>query len=30
SLERYDDVYQKTIDGRTPVWAKRHPEKIDG
>jgi uncharacterized protein (DUF934 family) len=30
SLERYADVYQKTIDGRTPVWAKRHPEKING
>ncbi len=30
SLERYDDVYQKTIDGRAPVWAKRHPEKIHG
>lgn len=20
----YDDVYQKTVDGRVPVWAKRH------
>lgn len=30
ALNRYDDVYQKTIDGRQPVWAKRHPEKIDG
>ena len=30
SLERYDDVYQKTIDGRPPVWAKRHPEKVNG
>jgi uncharacterized protein (DUF934 family) len=30
SLERYDDVYQKTIDGRAPVWAKRHPEKTHG
>lgn len=20
----YDDVYQKTVDGRAPVWAKRH------
>jgi uncharacterized protein (DUF934 family) len=26
-FERYADVYQKTVDGRTPVWAKRHPEK---
>lgn len=30
ALTRYVDVYQKTIDGRQPVWAKRHPEKIDG
>ena len=30
ALTRYADVYQKTIDGRQPVWAKRHPEKIDG
>lgn len=30
ALNRYDDVYQKAIDGRQPVWAKRHPEKIDG
>ncbi len=30
ALNRYDDVYQKTIDGRQPVWAKRHPEKIYG
>lgn len=27
SLNRYADVYSKTIDGRTPVWAKRHPEE---
>ncbi|KQX22844.1 MULTISPECIES: DUF934 domain-containing protein [unclassified Sphingomonas] len=20
----YDDVYQKTVDGRRPIWAKRH------
>jgi len=20
----YDDVYQKTVDGRSPIWAKRH------
>lgn len=26
SLNRYADVYSKTIDGRAPVWAKRHPE----
>ena len=30
ALNRYADVYQKAIDGRSPVWAKRHPEKIDG
>ena len=24
SLERYADVYQKTADGRRPIWAKRH------
>ncbi|MGE4410388.1 MAG: DUF934 domain-containing protein [Sphingobium sp.] len=24
SLERYADVYQKTVDGRRPIWAKRH------
>jgi uncharacterized protein (DUF934 family) len=30
TLARYDDVYQKTIDGRTPVWAKRHPETANG
>ncbi len=24
ALDRYDDVYQKTVDGRTPVWALRH------
>ena len=27
---RDDDVYQKTIDGRRPVWAKRHPETANG
>ncbi len=27
---RYDDVYQKMIDGRRPVWAKRHPETANG
>ncbi|WP_188063907.1 DUF934 domain-containing protein [Sphingobium sp. KCTC 72723] len=30
ALNRYDDVYQKTIDGRVPVWAKRHPETQNG
>ena len=30
ALNRYADVYQRTIDGRAPVWAKRHPETIDG
>ncbi|HWV13550.1 MAG TPA: DUF934 domain-containing protein [Sphingobium sp.] len=30
ALNRYADVYQKTVDGRTPVWAKRHPESIYG
>ena len=30
ALTRYDDVYQKTIDGRVPVWAKRHPETQNG
>lgn len=24
ALERYDHVYQKTVDGREPVWALRH------
>lgn len=30
ALNRYADVYQKTIDGRSPIWAKRHPEKDNG
>ncbi len=30
ALTRYADVYQKTIDGRQPVWAKRHPETLNG
>ncbi|MEJ7933734.1 DUF934 domain-containing protein [Sphingobium sp. AN558] len=30
ALNRYPQVYQKTIDGRSPVWAKRHPETEDG
>lgn len=25
TLDRYDHVYSKTVDGRTPVWALRHP-----
>ncbi len=24
ALGRYAEVYQPTVDGRTPVWAKRH------
>lgn len=24
ALSRWDEVYQKTVDGRTPIWAKRH------
>lgn len=24
ALNRFPDVYQKTIDGRQPIWAKRH------
>jgi len=24
ALNRYDHVYQKAADGRTPVWARRH------
>ncbi|MFZ2997763.1 DUF934 domain-containing protein [Sphingobium sp.] len=30
ALNRYDDVYQKTIDGRSPIWARRHPETQNG
>lgn len=30
TLARYNDVYQKTVDGRVPVWAKRHPEALNG
>jgi len=30
SLERYADVYQKSVDARTPIWAKRHPEAANG
>ena len=30
SLERFEQVYQKTVDGRIPVWALRHPEKVNG
>jgi uncharacterized protein (DUF934 family) len=26
TLSRFADVYQKTIDGRAPIWAKRHEE----
>ncbi|WP_144096422.1 DUF934 domain-containing protein [Croceicoccus sediminis] len=24
ALERWEEVYQKTVDGRTPIWALRH------
>ena len=27
AFARFDDVYQKTVDGRQPIWAKRH-EKV--
>jgi uncharacterized protein (DUF934 family) len=30
ALNRYADVYQRTIDGRAPVWARRHPEIQNG
>ena len=30
TLARYKDVYQKSVDGRVPVWAKRHPEAVNG
>ena len=30
ALTRYADVYQKSVDGRAPIWAKRHPENLDG
>ncbi|WP_336958987.1 DUF934 domain-containing protein [Sphingobium aquiterrae] len=30
SLERYADVYQKSVDAHTPIWAKRHPEATHG
>lgn len=30
ALTRYADVYQKTSDGRRPIWAKRNPETSDG
>ncbi|MDI1295267.1 MAG: DUF934 domain-containing protein [bacterium] len=30
ALNRYADVYQKTVDGRSPIWAKRHPETQNG
>lgn len=30
ALARYDDVYQKSIEGRAPIWAKRHPESASG
>ncbi len=30
ALHRYADIYQRSIDGRAPVWAKRHPETENG
>lgn len=30
ALNRYADVYQRTVDGRSPVWAKRRPETQNG
>lgn len=30
ALERWDEVYQKTVDGRTPIWAHRHPSARHG
>jgi len=28
ALSRFPDVYQKTIDGRQPIWAKRHTGSV--
>ena len=30
ALDRWTDVYQPAADGRTPIWAKRHPEVARG
>ncbi|WP_062732246.1 DUF934 domain-containing protein [Sphingobium abikonense] len=30
ALTRYANAYQKSVDGRAPIWAKRHPENLDG
>lgn len=30
TLARYPDVYQKTVDGRAPIWALRHKETVRG
>ena len=27
---RFADVYQPAVDGRVPIWAKRHPETTNG
>ena len=27
AFDRWPDVYQKTTDGRTAIWAKRHPHE---
>ncbi len=29
AFDRWPDVYQKTIDGRVPIWAKRHSHEQD-
>lgn len=30
TLSRFADVYQTTVDGRAPVWAKRHEGTVHG
>jgi uncharacterized protein (DUF934 family) len=30
TLSRFADVYQKTVDGRQPIWAKRHKGTAHG
>ncbi len=30
ALNRYTDVYQKTVDGRCPIWAARQSEASNG
>lgn len=29
AFDRWPDVYQKTTDGRSAIWAKRHPHEQD-